>query len=51
MTDLATGEVIEDSANVLVTARGMLNDMSWPDIPGLSTFQGKLMHSGDWDMK
>ncbi|KAL2153897.1 hypothetical protein VTH82DRAFT_2573 [Thermothelomyces myriococcoides] len=50
VTDLATGEVIEDSANVLVTARGMLNDMSWPDIPGLSTFQGKLMHSGDWDM-
>ncbi|KAL2165938.1 hypothetical protein VTG60DRAFT_3580 [Thermothelomyces hinnuleus] len=51
VTNLATGEVIEDSANVLVTARGQLNDMSWPDIPGLSTFQGKLMHSGDWDTR
>ncbi|KAL2159318.1 hypothetical protein VTH06DRAFT_2753 [Thermothelomyces fergusii] len=49
VTNLATGEVIEDSANVLITARGMLNDMSWPDIPGLSRFQGKLMHSADWD--
>ncbi|KAL2175408.1 uncharacterized protein P884DRAFT_247440 [Thermothelomyces heterothallicus CBS 202.75] len=49
VTNLATGEAIEDSANVLVTARGQLNDMSWPDIPGLGTFQGKLMHSGDWD--
>ncbi|GAB1311413.1 hypothetical protein MFIFM68171_01623 [Madurella fahalii] len=47
--NLITGETLEDAANVLVTARGQLNDMSWPDIPGLNNFQGKIMHSGDWD--
>ncbi|KXX78294.1 putative sterigmatocystin biosynthesis monooxygenase stcW [Madurella mycetomatis] len=47
--NLSTGEMVEDAANVLVTARGQLNDMSWPDIPGLNEFQEKIMHSGDWD--
>ncbi|KAK3336591.1 hypothetical protein B0T19DRAFT_454089 [Cercophora scortea] len=47
--NLITGESFEDTANVLVTARGQLNDINWPDIPGLATFQGKTMHSGEWD--
>ncbi|KAK3694745.1 hypothetical protein B0T22DRAFT_80399 [Podospora appendiculata] len=47
--NLVTGETFEDTANILVTARGQLNDINWPDIPGLSTFQGKTMHSGEWD--
>lgn len=25
--------------------------MLWPDIPGLDKFQGKVMHSGDWDTR
>jgi cation diffusion facilitator CzcD-associated flavoprotein CzcO len=47
--DLATGMTIDDEANVLVTARGQLNEIKWPDIPGLDTFSGKVMHSGAWD--
>ncbi|KAL2024166.1 hypothetical protein VTK56DRAFT_9322 [Thermocarpiscus australiensis] len=47
--NLSTGETFEDVANVLITARGQLNEISWPDIPGLDKFQGKMMHSGAWD--
>jgi cation diffusion facilitator CzcD-associated flavoprotein CzcO len=47
--NLTNGETFEDAAHVLVTARGQLNDISWPKIPGLNDFQGKMMHSGDWD--
>ncbi|KAK4240674.1 hypothetical protein C8A03DRAFT_31164 [Achaetomium macrosporum] len=49
VTNLSTGETFEDAANVLITARGQLNDISWPKIPGLDKFEGKIMHSGDWD--
>jgi cation diffusion facilitator CzcD-associated flavoprotein CzcO len=51
VTNLATGETFEDAANVLITARGQLNNVSWPNIPGLDTFQGKVMHSGEWDTR
>jgi cation diffusion facilitator CzcD-associated flavoprotein CzcO len=47
--NLTTGETIDDEANVLVTARGQLNEISWPEIPGLETFSGRKMHSGAWD--
>ena len=47
--DLSTGENTDDSANVLITARGQLNEIRWPEIPGLESFQGKIMHSGAWD--
>lgn len=44
-----TGEVFNKTANVLVSARGGLNDISWPKIDGLWDFKGKLMHSASWD--
>ncbi|KAK3393171.1 hypothetical protein B0H63DRAFT_425007 [Podospora didyma] len=50
VTNLITGESLEDSAHVLVTARGQLNQIKWPEIPGLERFQGKKMHSGEWDL-
>ncbi|KAI1865023.1 uncharacterized protein JN550_008569 [Neoarthrinium moseri] len=43
-----TGEVIEDDADVLVSARGNLSDPAWPDIPGLKDFEGQVMHSALW---
>jgi len=46
-----TGEVIEDDADVLLSARGNLNDISWPKIPGLETFKGEVMHSAAWNQK
>lgn len=47
--NITTGETFTDSANILVTARGQLSEPSWPSIPGLDTFTGKIMHSGAWD--
>lgn len=47
--DLKTGNVFEDVCDVFLSASGVLNDWKWPDIPGLHTFKGKLLHSAAWD--
>lgn len=45
-----TGEVFrEEGVDVVIAARGLLNEPSWPDISGLERFKGKLMHSAEWD--
>lgn len=45
-----TGEVFrEDDIDVVIAARGLLNEPSWPDVPGLDRFKGKIMHSAEWD--
>lgn len=45
-----TGEVFsENDIDVVIAARGLLNEPSWPDVPGLDRFKGKLMHSAEWD--
>ncbi|EXL44606.1 hypothetical protein FOCG_13567 [Fusarium oxysporum f. sp. radicis-lycopersici 26381] len=44
-----TGETFQDTANILVSAKGGLNQIAWPQIKGLKQFAGKLMHSGAWD--
>ena len=49
MTDLTTGETLEDTAHIVITGRGQLNEVSWPEIPGLRAFKGKIMHSAEWD--
>ncbi|CAK7214509.1 hypothetical protein SCUCBS95973_002171 [Sporothrix curviconia] len=49
VTNLATGESFEDRCNILITARGQLSNINWPDITGLDTFGGKIMHSAAWD--
>jgi cation diffusion facilitator CzcD-associated flavoprotein CzcO len=36
-------------AQVLVSAAGALADPTYPDIPGLETFTGTVMHSARWD--
>jgi cation diffusion facilitator CzcD-associated flavoprotein CzcO len=36
-------------AQVLVSAAGALADPTYPDIPGLDTFAGTVMHSARWD--
>jgi cation diffusion facilitator CzcD-associated flavoprotein CzcO len=46
-----TGETFEENADVLVSARGNLNDIAWPRIPGLNTFEGEIMHSAAWNQK
>ena len=47
--NLVTGETINDECDILISARGNLNNPSWPQIPGLETFKGELMHSAKWN--
>lgn len=42
-------QTVVDTADVLISARGVLNDWKMPDIPGLNDFKGELMHSANWD--
>ena len=37
------------TARVLIVATGYLSQPKWPDVPGLSDFAGKLLHTADWD--
>lgn len=46
---LDTGKIIEDTADVLMTGIGALNEWKWPDIKGLNDFKGPLLHSANWD--
>ena len=47
--NVLTGEVFQDTCDVLYACIGALNDWKWPDIPGLDAFKGKLLHSAAWD--
>jgi 4-hydroxyacetophenone monooxygenase len=43
------GEAESLSANILITAVGMVNRPSTPQIPGLDEFPGQVMHTAAWD--
>ena len=43
------GAIQEDEADVLVNGSGILNKWHWPEIQGIQSFQGKLVHSASWD--
>lgn len=43
-----TGEILDDSCDFLLNAGGILNNWKWPDIPGLHSFGGQLIHSASW---
>jgi cation diffusion facilitator CzcD-associated flavoprotein CzcO len=43
------GETI--TATYLVTALGLLSKINLPDIPGLDTFDGEIIHTGAWPEK
>lgn len=47
--DLKTGICFQDDCDVLMTGEGVLNEWKWPDINGIKTFKGKLLHSANWD--
>jgi cation diffusion facilitator CzcD-associated flavoprotein CzcO len=49
--NLATGAVLEEDANVVISARGFLTDPAWPTIPGLESFGGQVIHSARWEEK
>ncbi|CZR66722.1 related to monooxigenase [Phialocephala subalpina] len=43
------GTIVEDEADVLVNASGIVNKWKMPNIEGLSDYKGKLVHSANWD--
>jgi cation diffusion facilitator CzcD-associated flavoprotein CzcO len=43
------GSVIEDTSDVLISARGLLNTKKWPSIDGLWDFKGEIMHTSAFD--
>jgi len=47
--DLSSGNTFVDMVDILISARGMLNTPAWPDLEGLSNYQGKTIHSAKWD--
>lgn len=47
--DLKSGETLHDTADVLISARGGLNNIAWPEIEGLKTFKEEVMHSAAWN--
>ncbi|KAJ5100259.1 hypothetical protein N7456_006311 [Penicillium angulare] len=50
LRDLKTGKTYEDLADVVMTGEGVLNDWTWPDIEGIHTFRGDLLHSANWNL-
>ncbi|KAJ5783021.1 cyclohexanone monooxygenase [Penicillium paradoxum] len=43
-----TGETLHDWGHILINGCGVLNNWKWPDIPGLHSFKGDLIHSAAW---
>ncbi|PPQ64327.1 hypothetical protein CVT26_002210 [Gymnopilus dilepis] len=44
-------EEISDTADILFNGVGCLSRWTWPDIPGLETFSGQVVHSADWNIR
>lgn len=42
------GRTVERTADLVISAVGILNQPLVPDIPGLDTFPGPVMHTSDW---
>uniref|UniRef100_A0A8H7K9T6 FAD/NAD(P)-binding domain-containing protein n=1 Tax=Bionectria ochroleuca TaxID=29856 RepID=A0A8H7K9T6_BIOOC len=49
VNNLTTGEIIHDTADIVISARGSLNEMAWPNIPGVREMRIPVMHSAAWD--
>lgn len=43
------GTIITVEADVLINGSGILNKWRWPNIRGLESFRGTLIHSAAWD--
>ncbi|PWN92577.1 FAD/NAD(P)-binding domain-containing protein [Acaromyces ingoldii] len=51
VTDVETKEVEVHRANVVIQGVGGLNNWKWPDVEGITSFKGHLVHSAAWDQK
>ncbi|KAF7588054.1 hypothetical protein BBP40_006223 [Aspergillus hancockii] len=43
------GAIFEQRCDFLINGAGILNAWRWPDIAGLDSFQGTLVHTAQWD--
>lgn len=46
---VTTGGSATHTANVLMSAHGILHVPKYPTIPGIENFKGTIMHSARWD--
>ncbi|CAG8984286.1 hypothetical protein HYALB_00010711 [Hymenoscyphus albidus] len=46
--DLKSLEVVDDYCHFLLNATGILNNWKWPEITGLHSFKGDLIHTANW---
>lgn len=49
VTDLKSGRQFSDHCDYVINATGVLNKWKWPDIEGLNSFKGTLLHSAQWN--
>jgi len=47
--DLDSGNTFADSADIYISATGILNTWQWPKIDGFWDYKGKVVHSANWD--
>ncbi len=47
--DITTQDGRQLSAQIVVSAIGMFNELVWPTIPGIDDFKGHYWHSARWD--
>lgn len=43
------GSYFDDYCDIMFNCSGVLNSWQFPNIPGMDSFKGKLMHSARWD--
>lgn len=44
-------KTITETADIVLKATGLLNTWKWPKVPGLHDFNGRLLHSANYDTK
>lgn len=49
VTEDADGAVHTHHARAVITALGMLNEANIPDVPGMDSFAGTVIHTASWD--
>ena len=49
--DMASGLSFNHTCDIFINAGGYLNEPKMPNIPGLKTFEGEILHSASWDQK
>ncbi|WP_068165487.1 flavin-containing monooxygenase [Rhodococcus phenolicus] len=47
-TRCADGSIVPYTASAVVTALGMLNSPNIPDVEGMETFEGRIVHTAQW---